>query len=48
MLCAYKTDMTHVMNRKKVLFMFMTTLIKCHSLNYDIFDANGTLFKMSL
>jgi len=22
--------------------MFMTTVIKCHSLNYDIFNANMT------
>jgi len=27
--------------------MFMTTVIKCHSLNYDIFNANMTLFEMS-
>jgi len=28
--------------------MFMTTVIKCHSLNYDIFNANMKLFEMSL
>jgi len=28
--------------------MFMTTVIKCHLLNYDIFNANLTLFEMSL
>jgi len=29
------------------LCMFMTTVIKC-SLNYDILNANMTLFEMSL
>jgi len=28
--------------------MFMTTVIKCPSLNNDILNANMTLFKMSL
>jgi len=28
--------------------MFMTTVIECHSLNYDIFNAHMTLFEMSL
>jgi len=28
-------DMTYVMNMKEVLCMFMTTVIKCHLLNYD-------------
>jgi len=29
--------------------MFVTTvIINCHSLNYDIFNANMTLFEMSL
>ncbi len=28
--------------------MFMTTVIKCHSLSYVIFNANMTLFEMSL
>jgi len=27
---------------------FMTTVIKCLSLSYDILNANMTLFKMSL
>jgi len=44
--------MTHVMNMKEVLCMFMTFVscqhaIKCHSLNYDIFNANMTFFEMS-
>jgi len=38
----------YVMNMKEVLCMFMTTVIKCHFLNYDIFNANMTLFGMSL
>jgi len=41
-------DMTHGMNMNEVICMFMTTVIKCHSLNYDIFHANMTLFEMSL
>jgi len=40
--------MTFVMNMKEVLSMFVTTVIKCHSLSYDIFNANMTLFEMSL
>ncbi len=28
--------------------MFMTTVIKCHSLSYVIFNAKMTLFDMSL
>jgi len=36
--------MTHVMNMKEVPCMFMTTAIKCHSLSYDIFNANMTMF----
>jgi len=28
--------------------MFMTVVIKCHSVNYDTFIAKLTLFKMSL
>jgi len=28
--------------------MFMTTVIKYHSLSYAIFNANMTLFEMSL
>jgi len=40
--------MTHVMNIKEVLCMFMTSINKCHSLSYDIFNANMTLFEMSL
>jgi len=27
----------YIMNMKEGLCMFMTTVIKCHSLNYDIF-----------
>jgi len=27
--------------------MFMTTVIKCHSLSHYIFNANMTLFEMS-
>jgi len=38
----------HVMNMKEVLCTFVTTVIKCHSLNYDIFNANMTLFEMSV
>ncbi len=30
------------------LCMFMTTVIKCHSLSYVIFNAKMTLFEMSL
>ncbi len=30
------------------LCMFMTTVIKCHSLSYVIFNAKITLFEMSL
>jgi len=40
--------MTHVMNMNEVLCMFVTTVIKCHSLSYDIFNANMTLFEMCL
>jgi len=36
----------HVMNTE-VLCMFITTVIKCNLLNYDIFNANMTLFEMS-
>jgi len=39
--------MTYVMNME-VLCMFVTSVIKCHSLSYDIFNANMTLFEMSL
>jgi len=28
--------------------MFMTVVIKCHSVNYDTFNAKLTLLKMSL
>jgi len=35
------------MNMKEVLCMFLTTLIECHLLSYDIFNANMTLFVMS-
>jgi len=27
--------------------MFMTVVVKCHSVNYDTFSAKLTLFKMS-
>jgi len=40
--------MTYVMNMKEVLCMFVTTVIKCHSLSDDIFNVNMTLFEMSL
>jgi len=40
--------MTYVMNMKEGLCMFMTAVIKCHLLSYDILNANMTLFKMSL
>ncbi len=36
------------MNMKVFLCMFMTTVIKCHSLSYVIFNAKMTLFEMSL
>jgi len=39
--------MTYVTNMKEVLCMFVTTVIKCHSLSYDIFNANMTLFEIS-
>ncbi len=32
----------------KVLCMFMTTVIKCHSLNYVIFNTKMTLFDLTL
>jgi len=41
-------DMTYVMNMLEVLCMFGTTVIKCHSLSYYIFNANMTLFEMFL
>jgi len=40
--------MTCVMNMKEVLCMFVTTVIECHSLIYDIFNSNMTSFEMSL
>jgi len=40
--------MTYVMNMKEVLCTFVTTVIKCHWLSYDIFNANMTLLEMSL
>ncbi len=40
--------MTHVMNMKEVLCMFMTTVIKYHSLSYVIFNAKMTLFDLNL
>jgi len=39
--------MTTIMNMKEVLYMFVTTVIKCHSLSYDSFNANMTLFEMA-
>ncbi len=36
------------MNMKVFLCMFMTTVIKCHSLSYVIFNTKRTLFEMSL
>jgi len=44
----HNPDMSYVMNMKEVLCMFVRTVIKCHSLNYDILNANLTLFEMSL
>ncbi len=41
-------DMTHVMNMNEVLCMFMTTVIKCYSLSYVIFNAKMTLFDLTL
>ncbi len=38
--CAF---MTHVMNMKEVLCMFMTTVIKCHLLSYVIFNADDII-----
>ncbi len=32
------------MNMKEVLCMFMTTVIKCHSLSYVIFNANDIIW----
>ena len=40
--------MIPVMNMKESLWMFMTVVIKCHSVNYDIFNAKLTWFGMSL
>ncbi len=41
----YKTDMTwHYI----FLCMFMTTVIKCHSLSYVSFNAKMTIFEMSV
>ncbi len=36
------------MNMKVFLCMFMTTVIKCHLLIYEMFNAKMTLFEMSL
>ncbi len=44
----YNHDMTQVMNMKEVLCMFMTTVIKCHSLSYVMFNAKMTLFDLPL
>jgi len=41
-------DTEHVMNVKEVLCMFMTAVIKCHSLNSENFNTNMTLFETSL
>ncbi len=40
--------MTHIMYMKEVLWMFMTTVIKCNSLSYVIFNAKKTLFDLAL
>jgi len=40
--------MTYVMNMKEVLCICVTAVIKFHLLSYDIFNANMTLFEMSL
>jgi len=40
--CALDWHGTFILNMKEVLSMFMTTVIKCHSLSYDIFNANMT------
>ncbi len=44
----YNHDMTQVMNMKEVLCMFMTTVIKCHSLSYVMFNAKMTFFDLPL
>jgi len=44
----HKHDIPPVMNMKESLRMFMTVVIKCHSVNYDTFNAKLTLFEMSL
>ncbi len=36
------------MNMKEVLCMFMTPVIKCHSLSYVIFNAKMALFDLTL
>jgi len=36
------------MNMKEVFCMFVTTVIESHSLSNDVFNANMTLFEMSL
>jgi len=33
----------YIINMKEGLCMFMTTVIKCHSLNYDIFLMQNAL-----
>jgi len=38
----------HDMSMREVSCMLMKTVIKCHLLNYDILNANMTLFEMSL
>ncbi len=40
--------MTWHMNMKEVLCMFMTPVIKCHSLSYVIFIAKMALFALTL
>ncbi len=40
--------MTHVLNMKVLICMFMTAVIKCHSISYVICNAKMTLFEMSL
>jgi len=43
----HNRDMTYVLNMKEGLCMFMATVIKCLSLNNDIFNANMTFVMIS-
>jgi len=40
--------MTYVMNMKEVLCMFVTTVIKCHSLSYDIFNVRWLVLTLTV